>query len=107
MIGRDLIGIEDLSRDQITMILETAVRMQEVGRRQIKKVPSLRGRTIINLFFEDSTRTRLIFEIAVKRFSVEVGNFLPSISSLNHVDNILDNANPLDPIDPVCLVVRH
>ena len=107
MIGRDLIGIEDLSRDQITMILETAVRMQEVGRRQIKKVPSLRGRTIINLFFEDSTRTRSSFEIAAKRLSADVVNFSPSTSSLNKAESILDTAKTLDAMDPDCVVVRH
>jgi aspartate carbamoyltransferase catalytic subunit len=107
MIGRDLIGIEDLSRDQITMILETAVRMQEVGRRQIKKVPSLRGRTIINLFFEDSTRTRSSFEIAAKRLSADVVNFSPSSSSLNKAESILDTAKTLDAMDPDCVVVRH
>ena len=107
MIGRDLIGIEDLSRDQITMILETAVRMQEVGRRQIKKVPSLRGRTIINLFFEDSTRTRSSFEIAAKRLSADVVNFSPSSSSLNKAESILDTAKTLDAMAPDCVVVRH
>ena len=107
MIGRDLIGIEDLSRDEIKMILDTAVRMQEVGRREIKKVPSLRGRTIINLFFEDSTRTRLSFEIAGKRLSADVVNFSPSNSSLNKAESILDTAKTLDAMDPDCVVVRH
>ncbi len=107
MIGRDLIGIEDLSRDEIKMILDTAVRMQEVGRREIKKVPSLRGRTIINLFFEDSTRTRSSFEIAGKRLSADVVNFSPSNSSLNKAESILDTAKTLDAMDPDCVVVRH
>jgi len=107
VIGRDLIGIEDLSRDEIKMILDTAVRMQEVGRREIKKVPSLRGRTIINLFFEDSTRTRSSFEIAGKRLSADVVNFSPSNSSLNKAESILDTAKTLDAMDPDCVVVRH
>lgn len=107
MIGRDLIGIADLSREQIELILETAVRMQEVGRREIKKVPSLRGRTIINLFFEDSTRTRSSFEIAGKRLSADVVNFSPSSSSLNKAESILDTAKTLDAMDPDCVVVRH
>lgn len=107
MIGRDLLGIADLSREQIESILETAVRMQEVGRREIKKVPSLRGRTIINLFFEDSTRTRSSFEIAGKRLSADVVNFSPSSSSLNKAESILDTAKTLDAMDPDCVVVRH
>ena len=58
MIGRDILGIEDLSRSDIELILETAEHMQEIGRREVKKVPTLRGRTLINLFFEPSTRTQ-------------------------------------------------
>ena len=92
MIGKDLIGIENLTRGEIETILETATRMQEVGKREIKKVPSLRGRTIINLFFEDSTRTRSSFEIAGKRLSADVVNFSPSNSSLNKAESILDTA---------------
>jgi aspartate carbamoyltransferase catalytic subunit len=107
MIGRDVIGIADLSRDEIEKIIETAVSMQEVGRREIKKVPSLRGRTIINLFFEDSTRTRSSFEIAGKRLSADVVNFSPSSSSLNKAESILDTAKTLDAMDPDCVVVRH
>jgi aspartate carbamoyltransferase catalytic subunit len=107
MIGRDLIGIADLERDEIELILETAVRMQEVGSREIKKVPSLRGRTVINLFFEDSTRTRSSFEIAGKRLSADVVNFSPSSSSINKAESILDTAKTLDAMDPDCVVVRH
>jgi aspartate carbamoyltransferase catalytic subunit len=81
--------------------------MQEVGKREIKKVPSLRGRTIINLFFEDSTRTRSSFEIAGKRLSADVVNFSPSSSSLNKAESILDTAKTLDAMDPDCVVVRH
>ena len=64
MIGTDLLGIEDLERSEIERILHTAVHMREVGEREVKKVPTLRGRTIVNLFFESSTRTRASFEIA-------------------------------------------
>ena len=71
MIGRDLLGIEDLERSDLERILETAQHMQEVGTRQVKKVPTLRGRTIVNLFFEPSTRTRTSFEIAGKRLSAD------------------------------------
>ena len=72
MIGRDILGIEDLSRDEIELILETAERMQEIGTREVKKVPTLRGRTLINLFFEPSTRTQTSFEIAGKRLAADV-----------------------------------
>ena len=72
MIGRDLLGIDDLSREDIERILHTAEHMREVGERVVKKVPTLRGRTIVNLFFEPSTRTRASFEIAGKRLSADV-----------------------------------
>jgi aspartate carbamoyltransferase catalytic subunit len=107
MMGRDLLGIEDLDRDEIERILETAKHMQEVGRRDVKKVPTLRGRTIINLFFESSTRTRTSFEIAGKRLSADVVNFSPSSSSLTKAETILDTAKTLDAMDPDAVVVRH
>jgi aspartate carbamoyltransferase catalytic subunit len=107
MMGRDLLGIEDLERGEIEKILETAKHMQEVGRREVKKVPTLRGRTIINLFFESSTRTRTSFEIAGKRLSADVVNFSPSNSSMTKAETILDTAKTLDAMDPDCVVVRH
>ena len=79
----------------------------EVAGREIKKVPTLRGRTIINLFFESSTRTRSSFEIAGKRLSADVINFSPSSSSLSKAESILDTAKTLDAMDPDCVVVRH
>jgi len=107
MIGRDLIGIEDLDRGDIERILDTAERMREVGNRVVKKVPTLRGRTIVNLFFEASTRTRASFEIAGKRLSADVVNFSPSSSSLKKSESILDTARTLDAMDPDLVVVRH
>ena len=107
MIGRDLLSIEDLDRGDIDRILETAERMQEVGEREVKKVPSLRGRTLINLFFESSTRTRTSFEIAGKRLSADVVNFSSSGSSLNKAETILDTARTLDAMDPDLVIVRH
>jgi aspartate carbamoyltransferase catalytic subunit len=107
VIGRDLLGIEDLDRADIELILETAEHMQEVGRRDVKKVPTLRGRTIVNLFFEASTRTRTSFEIAGKRLSADVVNFSPSGSSLKKEETILDTAKALDAMDPDAVVVRH
>jgi aspartate carbamoyltransferase catalytic subunit len=107
MIGRDLLGMEDLERDEIERILDTAERMREVGTRVVKKVPTLRGRTIVNLFFEPSTRTRASFEIAGKRLSADVVNFSPSSSSLKKDESILDTARTLDAMDPDAVVVRH
>ncbi len=107
MIGRDLLGIEDLERLEIERILETAERMKEVGRREVKKVPTLRGRTIVNLFFEPSTRTRTSFEIAGKRLSADVVNFSSRGSSLKKAESILDTAKTLDAMDPDAVVVRH
>jgi aspartate carbamoyltransferase catalytic subunit len=107
MIGRDLLGIEDLERDDIVRILDTAEHMVEIGERAVKKVPTLRGRTIVNLFFESSTRTRASFEIAGKRLSADVVNFSPSSSSLKKAESILDTARTLDAMDPDAVVVRH
>ncbi|MBS1106614.1 MAG: aspartate carbamoyltransferase [Deltaproteobacteria bacterium] len=107
MTGRDLLGIEGLDRTDLERILETAERMQEVGRRDVKKVPTLRGRTLINLFFEASTRTRTSFEIAGKRLSADVVNFTPSSSSLTKAESILDTAMTLDAMDPDAVIVRH
>ena len=107
MIGRDLLGIEDIDREDIERILETAEHMREVGARVVKKVPTLRGRTIVNLFFEPSTRTRASFEIAGKRLSADVVNFSPSASSITKAESILDTARTLDAMDPDAVVVRH
>ena len=107
MMGRGLLAIEDLEREDIELILETAFHMKEVGRREVKKVPTLRGRTIINLFFESSTRTRTSFEIAGKRLSADVVNFSPPASSLTKKESILDTAKTLDAMDPDAVVIRH
>jgi aspartate carbamoyltransferase catalytic subunit len=107
MIGRDLLGIEDLERADIERILETAGHMREIGEREVKKVPTLRGRTVVNLFFEPSTRTRASFEIAGKRLSADVVNFSPASSSLKKAESILDTARTLDAMDPDAVVVRH
>jgi aspartate carbamoyltransferase catalytic subunit len=107
MIGRDLLGIENLERDDIERVLDTAVHMREIGERDVKKVPTLRGRTIVNLFFEPSTRTRSSFEIAGKRLSADVINFSPSSSSLTKAETILDTARTLDAMEPDAVVIRH
>lgn len=102
-----LLGIEGLEREDIEEILEAARHMKEVGGRDVKKVPTLRGRTIINLFFESSTRTRTSFEIAGKRLSADVVNFSPTSSSLTKAESILDTAKTLDAMDPDAVVIRH
>ena len=107
MIGRDLLCISDLSREEIETILETAQHMKEVGERDVKKVPTLRGRTIVNLLFESSTRTLTSFEIAGKRLSADVVNFSPKNSSLSKSESILDTARTIDAMDPDAVVVRH
>ena len=107
MIGTDLLGIENLDRESIERILHTAKRMQEVGDRVVKKVPTLRGRTVVNLFFEPSTRTRASFEIAGKRLSADVVNFSPGSSSIKKAESILDTARTLDAMDPDVVIVRH
>jgi aspartate carbamoyltransferase catalytic subunit len=107
VIGSDLLGIEDLERPDLERILETAQHMQEVGTRQVKKVPTLRGRTIVNLFFEPSTRTRTSFEIAGKRLSADVVNFSTVSSSLKKAEGIVDTAKTLDAMDPDAVIVRH
>ncbi len=104
---RSLLSIEELSRDDIELVLETAWRMKEVGQREVKKVPTLRGRTVVNLFFEPSTRTRTSFEIAAKRLSADLVNFSASGSSLSKRESILDTAKTLDAMDPDLVVVRH
>lgn len=107
MIGQDLLGIENLEREQIELILETAERMQEIGTRDVKKVPTLRGRTIVNLFFESSTRTQTSFEIAGKRLAADVVNFSTGASSLSKAESLLDTAKTLDAMDPDVVIVRH
>ena len=107
MLAKDLLGIEDLSGEEIEQILETAQRMTEIGNRDVKKVPTLRGRTVVNLFFEPSTRTQTSFEIAGKRLAADVVNFSSSSSSLIKNESILDTAKTLDAMDPDCVVIRH
>jgi len=107
VIGRDLLGIEDLDRSEIERLLDTADHMREIGEREVKKVPTLRGRTIINLFFEPSTRTKASFEIAGKRLSADVINFSPSSSSTKKGESILDTAKTLEAMDADAVIVRH
>src|SRR5437773_7892863 len=104
---KHLLGIEDLSREEILEILDTADSLQEVSARPIKKVPTLRGKTIINLFFEPSTRTRTSFEIAGKRLSADVVNISGSTSSVSKGETLIDTARTLDAMAADCVVIRH
>jgi len=105
--SRHLLGIEDLDRSQIDLILETALAMKEVGTRPIKKVPTLRGRTVVNLFFEPSTRTRMSFELAEKRLSADTLGMTTAGSSLSKGETLSDTARTIEAMAPDLIVVRH
>jgi len=104
---KDLLGIEQLSVHDIQLILDTAEALSEVADRPIKKVPTLRGKTVINLFFEPSTRTRSSFELAEKRLSADILNFSASTSSVSKGETLLDTARNLESMAPDIIVVRH
>ena len=104
---RDLLGIRDLNAAEIRGILDTAENFREINSREIKKVPTLRGKTVINLFFENSTRTRTSFELAAKRLSADAVNISVSSSSVTKGETLVDTALNLDAMDPDCIVVRH
>ncbi len=104
---RNIITMESLSADDIDTILDTADSFKEISTRTIKKVPTLRGRTIINLFFEPSTRTRTSFEIAGKRLSADVINISGATSSTVKGESLIDTVKNLEAMNPDILVVRH
>ncbi|HKE60594.1 MAG TPA: aspartate carbamoyltransferase catalytic subunit [Pyrinomonadaceae bacterium] len=104
---RHLLGIRELSAGEITHLLDTAETFRDISRREIKKVPALRGRTVINLFFEPSTRTRTSFEIAAKRLSADAINVSISNSSVTKGETLLDTARNLEAMAPDCIVIRH
>ena len=104
---RDLLGIRNLTAAEITGILDTADNFSEISTREVKKVPALRGKTIINLFFEASTRTRTSFELAAKRLSADTVNISVVSSSLSKGETLLDTAMNLGAMAPDCIVVRH
>ncbi|MGH2667578.1 MAG: aspartate carbamoyltransferase catalytic subunit [Vicinamibacterales bacterium] len=107
MRGRHLLGIADLSAEEIGLVLDTAEAMKEVGMRAIKKVPTLRGRTVVNLFFEPSTRTRTSFEIAEKRLSADTLSVAAAGSSLSKGETLADTARNLEAMSPDITVMRH
>ena len=104
---RNLLGIRELTAGEINHLLDTAETFRDVSRRDIKKVPALRGRTVINLFFEPSTRTRTSFEIAAKRLSADAVNISVSSSSVSKGETLVDTARNLEAMSPDCIVVRH
>jgi aspartate carbamoyltransferase catalytic subunit len=104
---KDLLGIDDLSKDEIYRVLETAEAMREIGERPIKKVPTLRGKTIVNLFYEPSTRTRTSFEIAEKRLSADTLNIAVASSSVLKGETLADTALNIEAMAPDMIVLRH
>jgi aspartate carbamoyltransferase catalytic subunit len=104
---KHILGLEDLSSEEIRFILDTAESMKEVSERDVKKVPALKGVTVVNLFFEPSTRTRASFEIAEKRLSADVLNFTPSESSVVKGETLLDTARNLEAMGAGVIVIRH
>ncbi|MDQ3166056.1 MAG: aspartate carbamoyltransferase catalytic subunit [Actinomycetota bacterium] len=104
---RHLLSAADLSRDDATLVLDTAEEMRTLADRPIKKLPALRGRTVVNLFFEDSTRTRISFEAAAKRLSADVINFAAGGSSVSKGESLKDTALTLQAMGADAIVVRH
>lgn len=105
--SKDLLTIEQLNVEEINLILDAADSMKEVSTRDIKKVPTLRGKTVINLFYEPSTRTRTSFEIAGKRLSADVVNISTSVSSMVKGETLKDTGSNLQAMNPDLVVLRH
>lgn len=106
-LGKDLLGLESLTAEQIKLILDTAEPFKEVSERPIKKVPTLRGKTIVNLFFEASTRTRISFEFAEKRLSADTVNVSAAGSSVQKGETLVDTARNLEAMRIDMVVIRH
>lgn len=104
---KHLLSLEDLSRDDIGVVLEVAASLKEISTRSIKKVPTLRGKTVINLFYEPSTRTRLSFEIAAKRMSADTYNISVATSSTKKGESLVDTARNLAAMAPDVIIIRH
>src|SRR5512147_577482 len=104
---RPLLGLEGLPAEEINTILDTAASFKEISERDIKKVPTLRGKTVINLFYESSTRTRTSFEIAAKRLSADTINLSASASSASKGETLADTARNREAMRPDAIVLRH
>jgi aspartate carbamoyltransferase catalytic subunit len=105
--NKHLLSIDDLGADDVTTLFETAAEMHDVQHRSVKKLPALRGRTVVNLFFEDSTRTRTSFELAAKRLSADVVNFSAKGSSVSKGESLKDTALTLEAMGSDAVVIRH
>src|SRR5437763_16019601 len=106
-MSRHLLSAGDLTRDDALLVLDTATELARVADRPIKKLPTLRGRTVVNLFFEDSTRTRTSFEVAAKQLSADVINFSAKGSSVSKGESLKDTALTLEAMGADAVVVRH
>ncbi|MEY4962256.1 MAG: hypothetical protein RLZZ249_953 [Actinomycetota bacterium] len=104
---KHLISISDLSKEQAIQLLDNATELGSVNDREVKKLPALRGKTVVNLFFENSTRTRISFEVAAKRLSADVINFSAATSSLSKGESLKDTAQTLEALGAHAIVVRH
>lgn len=104
---KHLLSINDLEKDEISLILKEAVSFKEVAQRKVKKVPTLRGKTIVNLFYEPSTRTRTSFELAAKRLSADVVNIATSASSIKKGESLKDTAKTLEAMNIDAVIIRH
>jgi aspartate carbamoyltransferase catalytic subunit len=104
---KDLLGIADLEPEEIQLILDTAASFKEISTRPIKKVPTLRGKTVVTMFYEPSTRTRMSFEIAAKRLSADTLNLTVSASSAVKGETLADTAHNLEAMAPDVLIIRH
>ncbi|MCD6413669.1 MAG: aspartate carbamoyltransferase catalytic subunit [Elusimicrobia bacterium] len=104
---KDLLGLENLTADEINLILETAVSMKELFTRSVKKVPTLRGKTVVILFYEPSTRTRVSFELAAKRLSADTVNISSSSSSVAKGESIIDTVKTIEALGADFIVIRH
>lgn len=104
---KDLLSVEELSREEIELLLQTAESFKEVSSREVKKVPALRGKTIANLFFESSTRTRTSFELAAKRLSADIINFSSQSSSTEKGESLKDTAKNIEAMNVDTIVMRH
>jgi aspartate carbamoyltransferase catalytic subunit len=104
---KDILGLQDLTVEEIELLLNTADNMKEISKREIKKVPTLRGKTVVNLFFEPSTRTRTSFEIAAKRLSADTLNISASTSAVQKGETLSDTARNIEAMKPDIIVMRH
>lgn len=106
-LKKDLLGLRDLSKEEIETLLQTAASFKEVTTRQIKKVPALRGKTVVNLFYEPSTRTRVSFEVAAKRLSADVINIATEYSSVKKGETLNDTGRNIEALKADIIVIRH